>query len=198
MAGEAGAPPERLEARAEDRLEQLDEARAHGGEGRSRRRDGVIPGIERALVRDAGADAPQQVVALRERASEVAARAGSGRPAASGSAIEIRTAGGRRALHDRQAIGREDEDGEAGRQRVQRRRSSAVDRDAFRLTRAEAHSDLRRTPLDDGSHLDARQLLALGHETRLVGRARRPAEAAEVHGFEQATSCRRRSARRPP
>ena len=40
-------------------------------------------------------------------------------------------------------------------------------------------------PSTTARDLDPRQLLAVGDEPALVRRARRPAEAAEVHGLEQ-------------
>ena len=111
------AAAERLEARAEDRLEQVDEARAHVGERGAGRRDGVVPGIERTLVRHARAHAAQQVVALGERAGEVAARGAGSRPAPRGRTVEVGAPRRRRALDDGQPVGGEDEDREARRQR---------------------------------------------------------------------------------
>ncbi len=179
------AAAERLEARAEGRLEQVDEPGADVGERRAGRRHGVVPGIERTRLRNARAHAAQQVVALRERAREVAARSAGSRPAARGRAVEVGAARRRRALDDREPVGGEDEDREAGRQRIERGRARAVDRHPLRLARPEADGDLGLAPLDDGRDLDARELLALGDEPALVGRARRPAEAAEVHRLEQ-------------
>jgi hypothetical protein len=134
----------------------------------------------------AGAQAPQQLVALLESARVGPGDARVARPRAGDGAVEIAPAERRRSLHDGQALGREDEDRGVLGERVEGCVRRAVDGRALRRARLEADGPIRLDSAQGSAQLDAGDVRADAHHARIVRGARRPRERAEVDGLEQA------------
>ncbi len=145
----------------------------------------AIPGGQRVRACRARADPGEQRVALRQRARVGGPSLGSCGPDGGDEVVEVRSAGGRRALHQLQALRQEHRQ-----QRPRGRRRQAVHRravDAQRLLHPRLHADLDQVRAvvalrRDG---DARHLLLAPDQLAVVGGARRSTGAAEVQRLEE-------------
>ena len=156
----------------------------------------LVPRVEVAREGPPGADPPQQRHPLLERGGVGAAGARVGRPEAGDRAIHVGAAQGRRALHDVEALGQEDDAREALGEGVGAAHGRAVDGDALRLARGDGHARRRRAAALLALELDAqegrRRRGCSGRRSRCAATCRRGRRAGPPAG----SSCPRRSGRR--
>ncbi len=140
LADRRQVPRERLAQRQHEPAARTPDLRSQLGQLR-------LPGRQRVVCARTRAQTAQQLVALLQRPGVGAGDRRVARPGARDGAIEVAAAQCGRALHDRQALGREDEDGGVLGQRLDRRAGRAVDRGPLGRAGLEADRPVRRHAL---------------------------------------------------
>ncbi len=119
-----------------------------GGRRQARRRvrPALAPRLESRTLRKPELDPPQRCVSLRKRREVVLRQRCAGGKRRASVAVEVRAAGCRSALHDRRAIGSEDERRDLPAKRVCRRKACAVQSRFLRLSLSQRERDVDRRP----------------------------------------------------
>ncbi len=160
---------------------------------RGRLRQPRVPDPRSAGDSIAGRQPREQRVALRHRLAEALAQLSPRRPAGGEEAVEVGSALGRRALDQRQPVGREDRDRWAvagDRRRVGR---VAVEQVAAPFAAADRGEQLALEPvLVADRRLGPRQRAAEGDQVAAVRGAKRAAGEGEVEGLDQVRLAGRR------